>query len=267
MSCCLLIGQYLMRDVGHKSRSKRWWKTTEKLLSPHIYILRYCQCISRCKQYNYLGVQLDECMTLTSNFNNIFKKFSYKIYQFGKIRKYLDIPTRILVYKQTILPLVEYVSFMLCLNNRSEVDKLQKLQNRCLRSCLNIYKPMDIGNLRLHQLTRVNTLGVRRDLQLLNMMFSFKQKNKYKKEGAHVTISIDRFVFDTDIVHKDIYARSPYYCGVSLWNSIPMEYQNLSDSCAFKNHIKKHLSIIWYKHLEQWTIEQDAYCRCWVHLC
>ena len=60
--------------------------------------------ISRCTKYSYLGVDLDECLTLSSNFNSIYKKYSYKIFQFGKIRKYLDIPTRILVYKQTILP-------------------------------------------------------------------------------------------------------------------------------------------------------------------
>ena len=37
------------------------------------------------------------------------------------------------MYKQTIFPLVEHVSFMLCtcLNNK-HVDKLQKIQNRCL---------------------------------------------------------------------------------------------------------------------------------------
>ena len=64
-------------------------------------------------QYNYLGVLLDECMTLTANFNSIYKKYSYK-------------------HKQTILPLVEYVSFMLCLNSACDIEKLQKLRNRCL---------------------------------------------------------------------------------------------------------------------------------------
>ena len=58
------------------------------------------------------------------------------------------------------------------------------------------------------------------DLQLLNMMFSFKQKNKYNNEGARVTRSIDRFVCDTDIVQKDIYARSPYFCVAFLFVTV-----------------------------------------------
>ena len=175
------------------------------------------QQITTCHQYNYLGVQLDKCMTLTTNFNSIFKKYSYKIFQFGKIRKYLDKNTRILVYKQTILPLFEYVSFMLCLYNACDVNKLQKLQNRCLRSCLDIYDPMEMGTLRLHELVRVNMLSTRHEVQLLNKMFSFKLNNKYKKESACVTRNADRFEFRTEIVHKDIYAKSPFlHRGTSL---------------------------------------------------
>ena len=103
-----------------------------------------------CGQYNYLGVLLDECLNLNANFNQIFKKYSYKIVQCGKIKRYIAIDTRILIYKQTILPLVEYVSFMLYLNSNQEVDKLQKLQNRCLRMCLNINNPRDMSVNMLH---------------------------------------------------------------------------------------------------------------------
>ena len=111
-----------------------------------------------CHQYNYLGVLLDETMTLESNINVIFKKFSYKIFQFTKIRHYLETSTRILVYKQTILPLVEYVSFMLLLNRNLETSKLQKLQNRSLRLCFNINDPRDITVLQLHNAARLLSL-------------------------------------------------------------------------------------------------------------
>ena len=46
--------------------------------------------------------------------------------------------TRITVYKQTILPLVEYVSYMLLFNLKIDTAKFQKLQNRALRLCYNI---------------------------------------------------------------------------------------------------------------------------------
>ena len=113
---------------------------------------------------------------------------------------------------------------MLCLNNARDIDKLQKLQNRCLRSCFNIYNPTEIGTDILHRTARVNTLNLRREVQLLNIMFTLKLNNKYKKESSSVTRNVDRYVFKTDIVHKDIYSRSPFFCGVTLWNSIPVDY-------------------------------------------
>ena len=86
------------------------------------------QFISRCHQYNYLGIYLDECLNMKANYNAVLKKFSYKIMQFGKIKKFIDKATRILVYKQTILPFVEYVSFMLYLNRNCDIEKIQRLQ-------------------------------------------------------------------------------------------------------------------------------------------
>ena len=132
---------------------------------------------------------------------------------------------------------------MLYLNNAHDTEKLPKLQNRCLRSCFNIFNPTEIGIQRLHHEARVNLLSLRREVQLLNIMFSAKNKNKYKKESVRTTRNADRYVFKTEIVHKDVYAKSPYYCGVSLWNSLPTEYHNLVDNRAFKNTIKKHLNI------------------------
>ena len=159
------------------------------------------------------------------------------------MKGYLDKKPRILVYKQTILPLVEYVSFMLCFNNIRDVDKLQKLQNRCLRSCLDIYNPMEIGTVQLHELVRVNKLNIRREAHLLNMMFFLKLNNKFKKDSTRVTRNADRHEFKIEIVHKDIYAKSPYFRGVALWNGIPIECQNLFDIRMFKTNIKKHLNM------------------------
>ena len=196
--------------------------------------------IHRCQQYNYLGVVLDDSMSLKPNFNSIYKKFSHKIYQFGKIRKYIDSPTRILVYKQTILPLVEYVSFMLYLNTAREVEKLQKLQNRCLRLCLNVDNPRDMSVDRLHSIARIDMLDSRREIQLVNIMFLLKNYNSFSREKRRDTRLSNKYVFDTNIVRMDIYAKSPYLKGVALWNELPKELTDFTDAYAFRRTLKKN---------------------------
>ena len=199
------------------------------------------QHIVKCDQYNYLGVLLDECLNLNSQYNNIFFKNSYKIFQFGKTKKYIEQNTRILIYKQPMLPLVEYVSFMLFLNRVCDVEKLQRLQNRCLLMSLNIYNPRDVSALRLHEICNLSYLSTRRHTQLAKLMFNLAQRKKFKKIAGRETRVNDSYNFATDIVHLGIYLNSPYYTGAKLWNDLPLEIKNTHDKSVFNSLIQRYL--------------------------
>ena len=154
-----------------------------------------------CTQYKYLGVLLDETMNMESNFNYIFKRLSYKFFQFTKIiRNYLDIKTRVLVYKQTIMPLAEYAGFMFNLNRKQDIDKLQKLQNRLLRLCFNIHNPRDLSVTELHIRANIDTLNIRRELQLLGLMYDVSSNLSYILAPRANTRQADGTAFATDIV-------------------------------------------------------------------
>ena len=157
----------------------------------------------KCKGYVY-----QMCKNLITNFNNMFKKFSYKNYQFANICKYLDTSTRILIYKQTVLPLVEYVNFMMCLNNKQDIEKLQRLQNRSLRLCYNINDPTTISTTLLHENARIDKLCDRRKLALLCLMFDFRQRGMYAKTGLRTTRATDGYKFELTIHHVRSYAKS-----------------------------------------------------------
>ena len=103
------------------------------------------------KQNTYVWVILDETLNLEPNFNAIFKKFSSKLFQFSKTCKYLPLSVHVLVYKQAILPLVEYIGYLMYLNRKHDVDKLQILQNRGLRLCYDIKDPRIISVSVLHR--------------------------------------------------------------------------------------------------------------------
>ena len=190
-----------------------------------------------CHQYNYLGVILDETMNLKANYNNIFKKFSYKIFQFGKIRRFLQTNVRVLVYKQTILPLVEYVNFMLFLNRNIDTSKLQRLQNRALHLCYNINNPRDISVLDLHKTAKLLTLQSRREMHLLNILFDIRGDERYLKVPTVETRQSVKVSFITEVVHMDVYKNSPYYVGSGLWDGLPVELQKMDSKQTFKTNI------------------------------
>ena len=135
--------------------------------------------IYSCTQIKYLGVILDNTMNMESNFNCIIKNLSYKLFQFTKIRSYLDIKTRVLVYKQTIMPLAEYAGFLLNLNRKHDTEKLQKLQNRALRLCYSIQNPRDFSVMDLHSRANLDLLYMRRERQLLGSMYDISKNLSY----------------------------------------------------------------------------------------
>ena len=171
------------------------------------------------------------------NFNSVFKKFSYKIHQFGKIRKFLDIPTRILVYKQTVLLLTEYVSFVLCLNTKNEVDKLQKLQNRALRMCYNIYNPRDISIAQLHTMANVYMLYKRRMLQLL-CLFMISHQGQSKTELYYIILNWQtKTILNLNLPMLNYIPNHLTVSGVKFWNDLPKEIQDLKSKNKFKSAI------------------------------
>ena len=170
-------------------------------------------------------------MNIEANFNTIFKRFSYKIFQFSKIKNDLTENNRILVYKQTILPFVEYVSFLLYLNRKYDVDKLQKLQNNALRICFDIKDPKLLTVDALHERANIGSLLERREQLLMGVMFDLRKDTNLLSIAAVNTRQAEKTVFKTEIVHYDIYKRSPFYVGTQLWNTlIILCFQNLVSS-------------------------------------
>ena len=147
-------------------------------------------------------------MNLEANFNTILKRFSYKIFQFSKIKNNLTQKTRILVHKQTILPFVEYVSFLLYLNRKYDVDKLQKLQNNALRICFDIKGPkllsVDAPDA-LHERANIGSLLERREQLLMGVMLDLRKDTNLLSIAAVNTRQAEKTVFKTEIVHYDIY--------------------------------------------------------------
>ena len=230
------IKKAMTKDEGKKMERKI--KDHDMILKSQAEDMELGNQISRCYHYCYLGVKLDGCLNLKQNYNNIFKKFSYKIHQFGKIKKYLDMPTRVLVYKQTVMPLVEYVSYMLNMNNTQQIEKLQRLQNRALRMCFNINNPMDIGINVLHDRSQISPLQKRRDMSLLCLMYDLKQLHLYELIGERATRQGDKYTFTTNVSTTSIYERSPYYTGSKLWNNLPAYVQNARSKTQFKCELK-----------------------------
>ena len=62
--------------------------------------------------YNYLGVIIDDGLSFEGFLKEKCNKINTRIYQLGKLRKYITSDIACLIYKQTILPLADYADLV-----------------------------------------------------------------------------------------------------------------------------------------------------------
>ena len=81
----------------------------------------------------YLGVNIDCKYNFEKFISNKVSKCNGRFISFAKIIKMLDVNTILLIYKQTILPVVVYVLILVDSSTQMKICKLQPLQNRAIR--------------------------------------------------------------------------------------------------------------------------------------
>lgn len=92
--------------------------------------------IDRVKVIKYLGCMIDEQLNFKQNCDYVCRKMAKKVNFFGRISKCLDKTTKLLVYNTIIAPHIKYCSTILFLSDKSHVERIQKLQNKCMRIIL-----------------------------------------------------------------------------------------------------------------------------------
>ena len=101
----------------------------------------------------------------------------------------------ITIYKQTILPILDYTGFLLILCNISDRSELQKLQNHALRICCNVRLHDRVSIVNMHSRAGLLSLEQRRQKQLLCLMFIHKQRHNVVRVHGRNTRAAQIFSF------------------------------------------------------------------------
>ena len=193
--------------------------------------------LSEVKHYMYLGAELDSDFTLVKFVNNTVSKVSVKVFKLGKLRITVTEWGAIAVYKQAILPLMDYCCFLAESARRDPTHKLQVIQNQALRICLRV-RIRDETIEGLHARTEVPMLKDRRKELLAALMY---RKSKKVKPAVKVrnTRSDGKFLFPRKRVRSAMCEKSPFNRGVALWDKLDSTVQMSKNKQTFKTAIKK----------------------------
>ena len=195
--------------------------------------------------YKYLGVEIDDLLTYNKFADVVWNKVNNRLYNFAKIRPYLSESLACQIYKQTIMPLFEYASFILDSATKKNCNKLDKLQERAVR-LIYFHKTFENGKrvfMDINELMKkynIDHLDVRRKKQLLSLMFNLSKdetKLSVADENVVVTRSSEKVKFITEFTSITRVQISPLYRGIMLWDKLPKDIQTLGSKIDFKRAI------------------------------
>lgn len=194
--------------------------------------------IEKVTQMKYLGCLIDDKLRFNLHSDYVCKKMAKKVNFFGRVSRMLDRETKITVYNTIIAPHINYCATILYLSGSTNIDRVQKLQNKAMRIILNAYRRTHI----LDMLNNLKWLSVYQKLKLYVLIFIYKVKNKLLPEYLNSCIQLREAVYVTrnvDTLRLPLYRKSAtqnslMYNGAKLFNDLPLEIRNVSNLAAFR---------------------------------
>ena len=190
--------------------------------------------------YKYWGMTMDSSLNFQSYRESIINRVNLKINYFKKIRLYLTQEAALMVYKCTILPILEYVDFVYDFGIKYVNKKLQTIQNTGLYIVYNqYYLPYDVkeSTETLHRRARVSRLSHRRRIHMLSFIYNYIGDDRLVDIRDINTRRREGILFKTHRKEHYKVRQDPLVRAMDAWNSLPVCIRNAET----KEKLKKML--------------------------
>ena len=200
--------------------------------------------LEKVTEYRYLGLIIDSQLTFQTYREGLINKVNLKVNYFRKIRPYLTESSALLVYKCTILPILEYADFVHDLDIKYISKRLQTIQNASLYIVYNQHRlsyDLKDSTETLHRKASLHRLAHRRWLHMLVFIFNYiddkemidiREIHTRRREGVLFKIN----EFDHYKVRQD-----PKRKAMNVWNGLPVYIRNARSKEQLKLFLKSSI--------------------------
>ena len=198
--------------------------------------------IGTVQTYEYLGMILDNKLSMNEQVESMWKKANTKVGILSKVRRFISMKTAINIYKCMIRPHLDYIDFVVDSSASDRILKLDRLQEKAIRRieyCVDRKrrKKVDV----LQEEFNIEPLLLRRQRNLVKIIYK-TSKNDVNVEHERPKMDLrskpkvklkSKFTGITK-VHN-----SPLYRGMRLWDKLPAKLQNEENKIRFKVEINR----------------------------
>ena len=189
---------------------------------------------------------LDQHLTFKNHAQQTINRVSAKIYQLKRLPQFISNKAALLIYKNMILPILEYGDILLTSAPKELRGRLQKLQNKAPKCALGKDKWYNINA--LHKEAKLLKLHHRRKLHLLEHFFRLSHMPNFKEWKKRPKIGTRSSKKRLMTLRKPIttrYQKSIFYKGPKAWNALPNDLQRIENPMLFKVKLKNYLTTKW----------------------
>ena len=188
--------------------------------------------------YEYLGVKLDPCLHFDKHMSKVKRNVGEKLHMLSLICSSITTKCAVCIYKCKILPFIEYGNIVLNACTATELPKLQRMQNRCLRVALRRDQLSNVTD--LHREASLLPLKYRINTSLLKILFDHSREpdNLDVKVRGSSTRLHDGPIFPVPFPKSEGFKKSVAYYGPTLWNALPHHIRMASDKKYFTRLLK-----------------------------
>lgn len=205
-------------------------------------------CIPYSKTVKNLGIHLDETLSWNHQVKAISKKVFRAWSSLKRLRNLLPIPTKVIIAESLILSILDYADACYVDLTNEQLDKLERLQNLCIRFIFGLRKYDHVSEYR----TRLRWLPIRlrRNTHVLSLLYCVlfdPRAPTYLKERFEFQLNQYKHLRSTDNLSLRIPRQNKnfYHCSftchaIRLWNSLPLCIKKATSLLSFKTQLKKY---------------------------
>lgn len=196
--------------------------------------------IERVSEVKYLGIVIDEKLNFSRNCEYIEKKVAKKIGFMKRSCKFLMREYKVTVYRTIVEPHFTYCASIIFLCTITDMNNLQKLQNRAMRFILR--RSWDART--KDMLEELKWLSVYQSSLYYTLILVFKMRNNLLPSYLSNNLRLVSEVHSRNTRNRNDYRlpnytkqcaqNSLYYRGVKMFNELPWEMRNGSSLANFK---------------------------------
>ena len=194
-----------------------------------------------------LGFLIDQNLSWQPQVNEVGRRIVSRIHSLKRLQQFIPIATKIHLCQTLLLPLLDYGDVCYLDLTEDRLNKLERLQNVCIRYIFGLRKYDHISEFR----SQLNWLEIRdrRNLHILCLLFNILKspcsptylKSRFSALAAHVLGLRSENLLTLLIPKHDtsFYEHSFTVLSAKLWNKLDSDTRNASSIYAFKSRLKK----------------------------